>query len=77
MNTVNKTIRQHLKDCPRKEFEKLVYDSKLTINQSQALTLCIADGKSLLEAAEILNCSGRTVSKFINQAYAKISKMIK
>jgi DNA-binding CsgD family transcriptional regulator len=77
MNKENRLIRQYLKDCSRQDYEQLVYASKLTNVQETALQLCIVDGKSLFEAADIMNCSGRTVSKFINQAYSKISKMTK
>lgn len=72
MDIQNRKIRQYLKKCPRKEYENLVYESKLTPNQAAALNCIILEDKSLLETGDVLNCSGRTVSKLINQAYAKI-----
>lgn len=75
MNFQNKEIRKCLKQCSRKEYETLVYESKLTPNEVTALNCIILDDKTLIEAGDVLKCSGRTVSKIINQAYAKIGKM--
>lgn len=77
MHEETRRIRQHLKMCPRREFEQLLYESKLTPIEENALKLCILEGKTNDEAADNLKCSARTVSKFINQAYHKILNMKK
>ena len=74
MNPDTKKIRQYLKECNRKDYEELIYASKLTPMETAVLKNCILDGKTLIEAGDVLKCSGRTVSKFINQAYRKILK---
>lgn len=74
MNPDTKKIRQYLKECNRKEYEDLIYASKLTPMETAVLENCILDGKTLIETGDVLKCSGRTVSKFINQAYRKILK---
>ena len=75
MNFQNKEVRKLLKGCSRKEYETLTYESKLTPTETTALNCVILEDKSLLETGDILKVSGRTVSKIINQAYAKIGKM--
>ena len=75
MNFQNKEVRKLLKECSRKEYETLTYESKLTPTETTALNCVILEDKSLLETGDILKVSGRTVSKIINQAYAKIGKM--
>lgn len=75
MNFQNKEVRKLLKGCSRKEYETLTYESKLTPTETAALNCVILEDKSLLETGDILKVSGRTVSKIINQAYAKIGKM--
>ena len=74
MNPDTRKIRQYLKQCTRKEYEDLIYASKLTPREEEALQCVILEGKSILEAGDILKCSGRTVSKTINDAYKKILK---
>lgn len=77
MNEETRKIRQHLKMCPRKEYERLVYESKLTPLEERILQYTILEGKSNDETADNIKCSARTVSKFVNQAYLKISEMNK
>lgn len=77
MHEETRRMRQYLKMCPRKEYEQLVYESKLTPIEESVLKLCILDGRSNDEAADQLKCSARTISKLINQAYLKISNMNK
>lgn len=75
MNIQNRQIRQYLKQCPRKEYESLVYESKLTPTEAAALNLFIVEDRSLMDVGDVLKCSARTVSKIINHAYGKICKM--
>ena len=77
MNIQNKEVRQYLKFCPRKEFDSLIYESKLTPNETAAVNYFIIEDKSLDEIGDILKCSGRTVSKLINKAYVKIDRVRK
>lgn len=72
MKVKNKKIRQYLKICSRKEFETLVYESKLTPSEEKAIQLFILEDKPLMEIGDILNCSSRTASKIISHAYDKI-----
>lgn len=77
MHEGSRRIRQYLKMCSRKEYEKLVYESKLTPLEESILKMCILDGKTNDEIADSIKCSARTISKFISQAYLKISNMNK
>lgn len=74
MDFQNKEIRNYLKVCSRKEYESLIYESKLTPNESAAVELFILNEMPLIEIGEVLKCSGRTASKIINHAYAKMAK---
>ena len=76
MNFQHKEIRKRLKTCSRKEYESLIYESKLTPSQEKALNCIILEDKSLIETGDILKCSSRTVSKLVTQAYAKVSRSI-
>ena len=72
MNVKTRKIRQMLKECSRAEYERLIYESKLTPMQTSALNYHIVEGHTLIETADILKVSERTVSKVINAAYNQI-----
>lgn len=76
MNPDTMKVRKYLKECSRKEYEQVIYDSKLTPVEKTVLQYCILEGKTNEETGEILRCASRTVSKIINQAYAKIKPFI-
>jgi DNA-binding CsgD family transcriptional regulator len=75
MNIKTREIRKKLKTCSRAEYERLIYESKLTPIQTSALKYHIVEGHTLIETADILKVSERTVSKVVNAAYSQIIKI--
>lgn len=74
MNKYSKSARKFLKECTREEFEKAIYNAKLTPFQEEVIRLHILDCKSVVAISLKLIVSESCVKKALSETYLKLSK---
>lgn len=76
MNQFSKSARKYLKESTRDEFEKAIYNSKLTPFQENVIRLHILKDKTIVAISLELSCSERSINKALQRAYLKICKYL-
>ncbi len=71
-----KMARDFLKNSTRKEFEKAIYDSKLTPIQEKVIRCHILDDRSVCSITLELNCSEACVRRALSAAYQHVFRLI-
>ena len=71
-----KMARNFLKDSTRSEFEKVIYDSKLTPIQEKVIRRHILDNRSVCSIMLELNCSEACVRRALSAAYQHVFRLI-
>lgn len=76
MNIYTKEARKYLKEATRNEFEKLIYNAKLTPTEEDIIRRHILQDKSVVAISLELNISERSVKKLLSSIYLKVSKCV-
>jgi len=73
MKPSRKAARRRLKQSTRTEYERLIYEAKLTPRQEQIINLHILNDCSVCKIALSLSCCQSLIRKELTSAYEKIA----
>ena len=76
MNAERKYIREVVKKSLRANFEKIVYDAKLTEGEEQIVRLIIEKKYSVVKTAMTLHVCESTVHKVMREFYDRAQAML-
>ncbi|SHI61412.1 hypothetical protein SAMN02745671_01152 [Anaerovibrio lipolyticus DSM 3074] len=71
-----KQARNYLRDCLRSEFEKAVYEAKLTPIQEKVIREHILNDKSVVAIGMELNCSDTGIRRSLSTGYIRIARYL-
>ena len=74
MNIYSKAARRYLKECTRNEFERALYNAKLTPFQEEVIRAHILDDKSIVAISLELHCSEATIKRALQSVYLKFCR---
>lgn len=74
MNIYSKAARRYLKECNRDEFERAIYNAKLTPFQEQVIRLHILNDKSVVAISLELHCSEATIKRALQSVYLRFCR---
>lgn len=76
MDERHRTARQRLKQCTRKEFEKIVQDCYLSDEEEKMLFMHIIKDNPIGYIGDVIGMSERTVKIRFRKIYGKVAKVI-
>lgn len=76
MEESHKTARQYLKQCTRKEFEKIVQESYLSELEGKMLFMHIIKDNPLGYIGDMIGLSERAVKIRLRKIYGKVAKVL-
>lgn len=71
-----KQARNYLRDCLRSEFEKAVYEAKLTPLQDKVIREHILNDKSVVAISMELNCCDTGIRRALSTGYIRVAKFL-
>ena len=74
MNIYSKAARRYLKECTRDEFERAIYNAKLTPFQEEVIRMHILYDKSIVAISLELHCSEPTIKRALQRVYFKFCR---